>query len=54
MFVCLLDDDSVVNVDDIYCDYGNFKTGYLYDENGNKVIKKGLVVDILQVYDDWN
>ena len=54
MFICLLDDDSIVAVDDVYCDYGNFKTGYFLDENGNKVIKKGLVFDILQFYEDWN
>lgn len=54
MFICLLNDDSVIQVDDDYCDYGNFKTGYYFDDNGNKVIKRGLVVDILQFYDDWN
>ena len=28
MFICLLEDDSVIQVDDVYCDYGNFKTGF--------------------------
>ena len=54
MFICLLADHSVINVDGVYCDIGNIKTGFLFDKNGNKVIKRGLVVDILQFYEDWN
>lgn len=54
MFVCLLEDETVVQVDDVYCDINNLKTGFFLDENGIKVIKSGLVVDILQCYDDWN
>lgn len=54
MFVCLLEDESVIYVEDTYCDIGNFKIGYLYDENGKKVEKWGILVDILQYYDDWN
>ena len=29
------------------------KRVFLFDENGKKVIKSGLVVDILQFYEDW-
>jgi hypothetical protein len=47
MFICLLNDDSVVYADEVYCDYGNFKTGFLYDENGNKVMQSGVVIAVL-------
>jgi hypothetical protein len=54
MFVCLFDNDTVMTVDDVYCDIGNIKTGFSFDCNGVKVFYRGMVVDILQFYDDWN
>ena len=55
MFICVLNDESIVAIEDVYCDIGNMKTGFFLDENGKKVIKSGIVIDILQsYYDDWN
>ena len=54
MFICVPNDESIVAIDDVYCDIGNLKTGFFLDENGIKVIKSGVVVDILECYDDWN
>lgn len=53
MFICLLEDETVVQIDDVYCDIGNLKTGFFLDENGNKVFYRGIVIDVLNFWNEW-
>lgn len=50
MFVCLFENDTVAAVDDDQCEIGDFKTAFLHDENGNKKLFSGVVIDILDFY----
>lgn len=54
MFICLFDNDTVAMVDDVYCDIGNLKTGYFLDVNGDKVFYRGIVIDVLNFWNEWD
>jgi hypothetical protein len=53
MFVCLFENDTVAMVDDAYCDIGDRKNAYFIDVNGNKVNFRGIVIDVLNFWEEW-
>ena len=53
MYIVALKDETIVEVNAVYCDIGTYVTGKFYDENGIETEKSGRVIHILDEYEVW-
>lgn len=53
MYIVALKDETIIEVDAVYCDIGHYVTGKFYDENGIETEKSGRVIHILDEFEAW-